>query len=851
MTTTATITGKRRVTANSTDLAAERPPYLLALLAALVVLAGYVVTLAPSVTFWDAGEFIATTHILGIPHPPGTPLFVMLGRAWDVLIPGLSTAYTTNLMSATFSAGSAGFLFLFMHEALRRGATGLDEASARVFRVGGAFAATLCAAFGFTVWQNSNETEVYQIAMFSIGAIAWLLWQWRKERGGVNGAHLLLLIVYILGVSLGNHLMALLCGPAVFAFLFHVLRSQPAREEAERTVQWAQFAVAVSLWVAMVGVGTGSKGVIVIGLALYLLAAAWAFSAGSWLFAVAALVVAAVGVTTYAFLYIRAGLHPFISEADPSTLQNLWSVVRREQYPPRSPLDNPIYASGADNPGRTLQIFGLQLLNWLQYFDWQWSASLMREFPVLAPARIPFTVIFAALGIFGATEHRRWDRSSFWFIATLFATTSIGLILYLNFKPGFSVGLGAFPDRDHHEVRERDYFYTVGFVMWGLWAGLGIGVLYRKLRERLAGQSPMVPAFALLLAVLPFTLNFTAASRRHGPSATLARDFAYSMLAGVEPYGLLFTNGDNDTFPLWYIQEVERVRQDVMVVNLSLINTDWYIRQLRDNPARPYRPDSATAALFGAEAGPPPSCSDAQLDSLNAYAARAGRRPPDLSRGRPMCLHTLSDERIATIQPQLLARDLAFQAGNIRNTYRAGVPFYTKDWMVLILIRDNMGKRPVFFALTAGGGNRMGLERYITQQGLGFKLHPDTVVPGPNIAPGAFGAPVDIERTRRLLWDHYRYARLLEVDSLKLDPTDENIAGNLAYVYLALGEAYRQQENFADMILAYERAQRLSPNPDIQRFLQSLAGANIPGLMDPDSAAAPTGAGGGVDTSRR
>src|SRR5262249_2967046 len=124
-----------------------------------------------------------------------------------------------------FSAGSAAFLFLFTHEALRRGAEGMDEASARTFRVGGAFAATLIAAFTFTNWQNSNETEVYQVAMFSIGLIAWLCWLWRRDRGGIKGSHVLLLTVYVLGVTLGNHLMALLVGPAVFAFMYHVLRT--------------------------------------------------------------------------------------------------------------------------------------------------------------------------------------------------------------------------------------------------------------------------------------------------------------------------------------------------------------------------------------------------------------------------------------------------------------------------------------------------------------------------------------------------------------------------------------------------------------------------------------------------
>ena len=281
---------------------ADRPPYPLALLAGLVVLAGYLVTLAPSATFWDAGEFVASAHILGIPHPPGTPLYIMIAHLWDALIPGLTTAVKLNAMSAVFSAGCSVFFFLFVHEALRRGAAGLDASGAKLFRVGGAFAATLCAGFAFTVWQISNDAgKVYPIAMFLIALSAWLVWLWRRERGGVMGAHLLLIIVYILGLALANHLIGLLSGPALFAFIFHVLRTQPAKDPAERQVQWAQFFVMVALWVALVGLSQGGAGknLLILGLLLYAGAAYNAFRAKTGLFGVAALVVAALGVSIY------------------------------------------------------------------------------------------------------------------------------------------------------------------------------------------------------------------------------------------------------------------------------------------------------------------------------------------------------------------------------------------------------------------------------------------------------------------------------------------------------------------------------------------------------------------------
>src|SRR5690606_24311251 len=203
----------RRITARfMNDATSSRPPYLAAVVVALLVLTGYVLTLAPTVTFWDAGEFIAAAKVLGIPHPPGTPLFVLIAHVWGTLIPIGEFAYRTNLLSAVLSAGAAGFLFLVAHETLTAMARTLDDASARMVRLGGAAAAALIGAFSFTNWQNSNETEVYGIATFTIAAICWLCLRWRARRGTPTASRLMLLIVYLGGVSMGNHLLALLVG---------------------------------------------------------------------------------------------------------------------------------------------------------------------------------------------------------------------------------------------------------------------------------------------------------------------------------------------------------------------------------------------------------------------------------------------------------------------------------------------------------------------------------------------------------------------------------------------------------------------------------------------------------------
>ncbi|PYO86790.1 MAG: hypothetical protein DMD58_15935, partial [Gemmatimonadetes bacterium] len=326
------------------------------------------ITLAPTVTLWDAGEFITAAKVLGVPHPPGTPLFVLVGHLWGAVMPIGSYAWRLNLMSACFSAAGAGCLFLVAHRLLQ------DEAP--WLRLGGAAAAAILSAFTFTGWQNSNETEVYTFATFSIAAICWLCLRWRDVRATARAPHILLLIIYIAALSVGNHLLALLAGPAVSLFMLHTLRTLPAAEPADRQMEWAEWGAVTALWFMLVAVGLGSTTLLILGGVALAAAAAWCLVTGSRAFPLVAIGIAAVGVSIYGFLYIRAGLHPVLNEADPETWKNLVAVIRREQFGSRGLLDNPMFFPGPDNPGRTLAMFGQQLLSYFNYYSWQWARAL-------------------------------------------------------------------------------------------------------------------------------------------------------------------------------------------------------------------------------------------------------------------------------------------------------------------------------------------------------------------------------------------------------------------------------------------------------------------------------------------
>ncbi len=595
---------------------AERPPYRAAAIVGALVLAVFVATLAPTVTFWDAGEFIAAARTLGIPHPPGTPLFVLIAHVWALLVPVGEYAYRTNLLSACCSSAAAALLFLVVHHSMRGVVAGLPDDAARLLRTGGAAAAAMLGAFSFTNWQNSNETEVYTVATLTTAAMAWAAILWRSRRGTERAPRFLLLIIYLAGMSIGNHLLSLLAVPGVLLFLVATLRDEPAPDPGRRREEWGQVAVVAGVWALLVGTGLGSASLTVVGAACFLAAAVFAASGGAGAFALLALGIAAVGITPYAFVYLRSAQHPMINEADPSTFDSLLAVIRRAQYPPRTPLDDPTEISGPDNPGRTLSLIYWQLINYFQYFDWQWARALGDV------ARKPVTILFVTLGLRGLWEQRRSDRATWWMLLGIFLVTGLGLVFYMNFKPGFSLALEQWPNLDDHEVRERDYFFVVSFIVWGLWAGIGLAAFAADAVRAIPRARLVAPAL-LLVALVPVALNWSKASRRHGPDARLAADFAYDLLNTAPPYGILFTFGDNDTFPLWWAQEVAGIRQDVTVVCLALANTDWYMRQLRENPVRPVDP-AQIPKLWRDSIPPAPTWKAAYDDRLDDRVGHAG-----------------------------------------------------------------------------------------------------------------------------------------------------------------------------------------------------------------------------------
>ena len=651
--------------ADSAPPTQETPPYLWAVATFVVVFVIYRLTLAPTTAFWDTSEYIAAAYVLGIPHPPGNPLFVILAHTFGLLPLAASYAERINLFAAVTSASAAGFWFLVAERWLR------GIVPHRWARYGAAFGGVLVGATSWSVWNQSTVNEkVYTVSLLSIALVMWLVVRWGDDAPGTHRDRWLVLIAYVLALSSTNHLMGLLAVPALVVY-----------------VLWTDWRVV-----------TRPTVIVAIGVAVL------------------------VGVSlNYFWLPLRAAQYPPINEGEPVcrslieavTLrcQALNDVLNRVQYG-KPPLSE-----------RQASYWG-QLANFLRYYSWQFA----RDWGRLSGLA---TALFTVLGFSGLWALWKSDRRAGVAGIALLGTLSVALVYYMNFKYGFSQYLNE-PSLPR-EVRERDYFFIGSFSVYGAFVALGLGAFMEGIVEFLRDRGTQASRWTAASPVLAFALiplfgNRITASRAH---ETLARDFAWDMLQSVEPYGILITAGDNDTFPLWYAQEVEGVRPDVTLANLSLMNTEWHLRQIRRRVTPPFDPARAASLWRSYPAPPRPTTpalamSEAQVDSL-----------PEAMQVPDKGGISVAGIPIRFGQDVLLRQDLA----------------------AIFLIRDNMGKRPLFFSWSDGGypDQTFSLSPYLVSHGFVRKLLPMEAVANDSIVLTPGLGYINLPRTKKLLWDTYHW----------------------------------------------------------------------------------------------
>ncbi|MCC6431202.1 MAG: DUF2723 domain-containing protein [Gemmatimonadaceae bacterium] len=680
MTATATAGAPPRVTSRVAVGTAEldyRPSYLAAALAGLATFILYILTLAPTTSMWDTSEYIAAAYVLGIPHPPGNPFFVLIGRVFAILPIAPTVAMRINVLAAVSSAISAAFWFLVTERVL------VGWLPRRWQRIAGGVLAVIIGATSCTVWNQSVVNEkVYTVSLLGLAVICWLTVRWCDDPEDRIGDRLLVLIAYILGLGYANHMAGMLAAPAVG---LAVIIRRPAY---------------LLRWKLLVACG-------------------------------AALV---FGMTPFATQPIRAAHFPAINEGEPTGC-----VTKLEMSCTFSKLtyDRFMYnfnrgQYGKPELGERQAPFSAQIGMYWLYYKWQFLRDAYSERPGLQNALAVFFLILSGIG---GWMHFKKDPRSFSFFGPLVFTMTLGLIFYLNFKYGHSQApeLG---DSVPREVRDRDYFYLWSFSALSVWAALGLVYVWETTASlfgadevSLGSDSVLEPSprsFAmaspmLAIALIPLFGNWQQASRHNQTDTT---DFARDLLNSVEPYGILVTVGDNDTFPLWYAQEVEGIRKDVIVANTSLLNTDWYRRQLLRRPVYEYDaaqgPSIYRNGTWTKPSGPPVNMNFDEADAL------------------PLVIQTPPNS--------------AFQANGIVATPRQP-QLMAADQLVYFMIRDAFPTRPMYFSRTAGSYPfDLGLERYVITQGMAKKLSSTPIVAGRDTVLVAGEGYVDVNRSKAL-WD--------------------------------------------------------------------------------------------------
>jgi hypothetical protein len=683
------------------------PSYHWAGFVALVVMLLYLLTLAPTIGLWDSGEYVAAAFGLGIPHPPGNPGFVLLGRVVSLLPIASTVAGRLNILVALASALSAGLWFLITEHVARTWWSPM-----RTLWVAGA--ASLIGATAFTVWNQSVVNEkVYTVSLFLLTLDLWSVLRWQAAPNGTRADRGLVLLCYRLGIGYTVHIAGLLAGPALLAA---VLYTKPGTLRRSRL----------------------------------LMVCAGAF---------------VLGLTPYVALPIRSAFRLELNEGHPTACEDgvpQWGCTLSRETVNRFLYENnrtqyakpSLLARQASLPD--------QVAMWWLYFKWQWFRDPMAK---AAELQSTLAVVMLLLAGLGGYAHWRTDRRSFVPFATLVATITAGLIYYLNFKLGYTQAATMnVQGRVSHEVRDRDYFYLWSYSALSVWIGLGLAEAWRRFAEFLAGLKDddrgrveptttqwRITAVVFAVAFIPLVVNWTSASRH---DETFPEDFAVDVLNSVEPNGVLFTGGDNDSFPLWYAQQVLGVRRDVTIVLTAYLSTDWYIRELIAKEPQPYDPATGPA-LFRQF----PRTGTTRVLAMSRQTADS----------IPADTRTFSDTKV-----RLPGFDVDIPASfNL-----------TRDAIVMLrIIHDAGAIRPIYFSSGLGSVvvERM-LSGHVVNQGLVRKLVAD-----PASAPGVVrhgNTYFDAPRVRDL-WKTFRGPDALVRQGRWIDAA----SANTPYAYMRTGIA--------------------------------------------------------------
>ncbi|NLN84708.1 MAG: DUF2723 domain-containing protein [Candidatus Cloacimonetes bacterium] len=728
-----------------------------------VVMLVYLLTQARSTSFWDSGEYATCVSILGVPHPPGNPFYVIFGRALVTLFGGLfSHAQIAAFMSGLFSAFASMFTYLITVQLV---------SMLRVRDWEAMFAgvvASLLTAFSFTFWMNAVEAEVYSGLVFFVNLIIWLTLRWVQNSRDFDRQNDLLLIVYLFFVAFSTHQSALQIAPAILFIVVWPLLFQGSKQNSfwKKFVGYGAALVLSYVFFGLIGNAVNLDVLDKLGFALCIIVLMIielreVFDPKLWVLSIALVI---IGVSAHIYIPIRAADTPFINLGNPSNVESFNKYLARDQYGQTSMFER---------RGSAKHQLGHHLF---RYFGWQWFRTEgLPKTTKLPTSMISFfgMLFVAVISLFGAWFHWKNNKHSFAYLLAIVFCVTLLWAFVLNLSD--------------QEVRDRDYFFVIAYNMWAIWIGIGALAV-----SRLVNNKTIKMAIVAVMLSLP-VLNLALQYREHDRSKEfIALDYGLNFLNSVEENAIIFTNGDNDTYPLWYAQamadpyakeyiheardifptseseaaiqhameyknkHLKGIRKDVTVANLSLLNTAWYIRQLRDRE------------------GVVINWTEDEINSLdegpNAFHQYLWQDRVNYIAGDPAGEQNFSINYLENAQNS--------------ETTGAFYPLRGSDFAALKIVQDNFGKRPIYFAVTCE--TNVGFDDYLRSEGMVYRVVS---------TKGEYEEQVDINRLLTNIDKVYQY-RSIHDDRVYKDDNMQRLVMNYGSGFNRAAIWFAKQRNF-------------------------------------------------------
>lgn len=873
----------------------------------------YTLTIEPTASFWDCGEFIATSLKLQVGHPPGAPLFMIMGRLFTLLAGGNTELYSVmvNMMSALASAFTILFLFWTITHLAKKIVVGDKEITTGniIAIIGAATVGALAYTFSDSFWFSAVEGEVYASSSLFTAVVFWAILKWENVAGEKYANRWLILIAYLMGLSIGVHLLNLLTIPAI-VLVYYFKKYKPTTKGTIWALIISAGILGAIMYVIIPGVfqmafrfellfantfGLGYNsgvlfyGILLIGLVVWSLY--YTYKHGKVLAntLILGITVILIGYSSYGMIVIRSNANPPLNENDPSNLFSLISYLNREQYGDRPLMHGPTYNApiidskdGKPNyirkdgkyvitsykpeyvyderflmpfprmysregshinaymdwgnvkgrPAQTtnergepqtvmIPTFGENLafffryqvgfMYW-RYFMWNFSGrqndiqghggplkgnwitgiSFIDEMLVGPQDKLPATMknnwarnkyymLPFLLGIIGLFYQLNRHKKDFVTILMLFIMTGLAIVVYLNQTP--------------YQPRERDYAYAGSFYAFAIWIGLGVLALIDLIPKALSYSTRAGLASVVALIAVPVVMAAENWDDHDRSGRFTARDFAYNYLNSCDKDAIIFTNGDNDTFPLWYAQEVENIRTDVRVVNLSYLGADWYIEQMQ---RKVYESDPLPFGMtkdkyvtgtrdmlyvIDRVGGEFTSLRDAM-----EFVASDAPETKSLPNTRERIEYLPAKKLVIPVDTALVLKNGTVtprQANKIVKEIRFELNknyLYKNDMMVLDLLAHNNWKRPVYFAITVSDDNYLNLQNYFRLDGLAYRVVP-VATSRPDGQPGG----VDTEILYNNLINKFRWGGVPNPD-VYLDENNLRMLSNFRNNFSRLAE---------------------------------------------------------------